>query len=141
MNPQEEKELLLRVVMRLVQQHLGADGLYPFAAVLSRGREVKLLVPKGMKQKPTADELERYWLGELRNTIADGHDARAACYCAAVQAPTEQGGLVPGVWVFLEHIEDGAGDLVFPYWKNDQSEYVFGDPTVVAAERKIFLIP
>jgi hypothetical protein len=141
MTSQEEKELLLRIVMRLAQQHLGADGLSPFAAVLNRGRQLKLLLPESMKPNPAADELERYWLRELRKAITDEADARAACHCATVQAPTEQGGTVPGIWVFLEHIEDGAEDLVFPYWKNEKSEYVFGDATVVASERKIFVSP
>jgi hypothetical protein len=138
MTSQEEKELLLRVVTQLAAKQLAEGGITPFGATLGSRRNVKLLVPKDWKREVTTqDELEKYWIRELRKaTVADS--SRMACSCADVRVPMEDGRLVPAVLIHVEHAEGSAEDVVYPYRLDDESMVVFGEPTSAATESQIF---
>jgi hypothetical protein len=136
MTPQEEKNLLLRVVIRLAGTQLESGGLTPFGATLGSERDVKLLVPKGFKKNPTRDEVEAYWAGELRKANATGK-CKTVCSCADVRVPVEGGNLIPGVLIHIEHAEGSAEDVLYPY-RNDEGSVVFGVPTSVKAELQVF---
>jgi hypothetical protein len=65
LTPQEEKELLLRVVTKFVAKQLMNGGFFPFGATLSPTRQVNLLMPTGMKKDVTQVELDAYWASVL----------------------------------------------------------------------------
>jgi len=138
MTSQEEKELLLKLVTKLAAMQLAEGGITPFGAALGSRRNVKLLVPKDWKREVTTqDELEKYWIRELRKvTVEDS--SRIACSCADVRVPMEGGRLVPAVLIHVEHAEGSAEDVVYPYRMDDGSMIVFGEPTSVATECQIF---
>jgi hypothetical protein len=137
MTPQEEKELLLRVVVRVAAMQLKEGGLVPFGATLGLKRDVKLLMPKSWKQTPTTrDELEGYWIRELRQATASG-TCKTVCSCADVRVPKGEK-LVPAVLIHVEHAEGSAEDILYPYQKDEGSVVVFGEPTSAATEHQIF---
>jgi hypothetical protein len=136
MTPDEQKDLLLRVVIRLAGKQLEKGGFVPFGATLGTARDVKLLMPKKFKQDATRDEVETYWAEELRNATAIGN-CKTACSCADVRVPMHDGSLVPGVLIHIEHAEGSAEDIIYPYGK-DEGAVVFGEPTRVGVERQIF---
>ena len=49
MTPEEEKALLLRVVLRVVQTQLERSGFAPFGATLGSARDVQLLILESAK--------------------------------------------------------------------------------------------
>ena len=138
MTPEEQKSLLLGVVVQLAVKLLEEDGFYPFGAVLGRKRNAQLLMPKGWKSNSTRDEVEGYWFKELRKSTATG-DYVAACFCADVRVPIDTGKLVPAMLVHIEHAEASAEDGLYPYLKDEQSKVSLGSPTFVVTAPQIFI--
>jgi len=138
MTPQEQKDLLLGVVTKLATKRLEEGGFIPFGATLGSKRDVKLLMPKSMKQNVTRDELEAYWIRELRKATAE--DAcKTACSCADVRVPVGEGELVPALLIHVEHAEGSAEDILYPYRKDESSGIVLGEPTSAAIKHQIFV--
>src|SRR5437588_12294178 len=96
MTPEEQKDLLLRVVIRVAGQQLESGGLMRFGATLGSERDVKLLMPKSFKKDPTRDEVESYSAQKLRKAIADG-SRETASSSADARFPMQDGRLGPGV--------------------------------------------
>jgi hypothetical protein len=137
MTPQEEKEQLLKVVVRVAAIQLKEGGLVPFGATLGFSRNVKLLMPKGWAPSPTTPgQLEGYGIRELRLATAAGA-CKTVCYCADVRVPVEQK-LVPAIFIHIEHAEGSAEDILSPYRKDQGSDVVFGEPTSAETEHQIF---
>ncbi len=137
MTPQEQKELLLRVVVKVAAIHLENGGLFSFGATLGARRDVKLLTPKSMKKDVSREELEEYWKRELRKST--GEDGRkTACWCADVRVPMDDGRLVPAVFVNFEHADGSAEDILYPYRKDEGSAVFFGEPTSAETAPQIF---
>jgi hypothetical protein len=137
MTAEEERQLLLRVVLRFAGAQLEKGGLPPFGAVLGPNRDVQLLMPESFKQNVTRDEFEEYWFRELRKfATADG--CKAVCFCADVGFPREKEQITRGLLVHVEHMEGGAEDIGYPYWRDDDSRIVFGEPTCVTSQRRAF---
>jgi hypothetical protein len=138
MTAADDKKLLLGVALRLAAEQLEKGGLPPFGVVLGSKRDVQLLMPKSFsKRTVTQEDLEEYWFRELRGfTAADG--CKAVCFCADVGFPGEKEQITRGLLVHVEHIEGGAEDMGYPYWRNDDSRIVFGEPISVTSERRAF---
>jgi hypothetical protein len=137
MTPQEEKELLLRVVTQLVRKQLEKGGFIPYGATLGPNRDVQLLMPKGMKRAVTRAELDAYWFQILRQAITAG-ECKTACWCADVREQAEDGTLVPAVLIHVEHANTFSEDILYPYRKDESSRVVFGEPRSEATEHQIF---
>jgi hypothetical protein len=137
MTPQEERELLLRVVTKLAGMRLEYGGFIPFGATVDSKREVQVLAPDSMKQEVTPKELDGYWSRELQAVVAKGA-YKTVCYCAAVLAPVEDGGFIPAVLIHIEQAEADPEDLFYPYRKDAASKIIFGEPTRAQAERLVF---
>lgn len=137
MTPQEEKELLLRVVTKLVRKQLEKGGFIPYGATLGSNREVQLLMPKSMKRDVTRDELDAYWVQTIRQAVATG-ECKTACWCADVREKAEDGTLVPAVLIHVEHAETFSEDILYPYRKDENSGVVFGEPMSELTEHQIF---
>ena len=137
MTPQEQKELLLRVVTKLAVSRLEKGGFVPFGATLGSGRDVKLLMPTGWKENATRDEHEAYWTRELRKASLSG-ECKTVCSCADVRLPREGEEPVPAILIHMEHAEDSAEDIMFPYAKDESATIVLGTPTSVLTEHHIF---
>jgi hypothetical protein len=138
MTPQEEKELLLRLVVKVATMQLAEGGITPFGATLGSRRNVKLLLSKNWKREVTTqDDFEKYWIRELRQAAA-AEVCRMACACADVRVPMEDGRLVPAVLIHVEHTEGSAEDVVYPYRRDDESMVVFGEPTSAETACQIF---
>jgi hypothetical protein len=138
MTAEEQKSLLVRVVIKLALKLLKEKGFYPFGAVLGTKRNVQIFMPKGWKPNSTRDELEAYWFKELRRSTATG-DYVAACFCADVRVPVNAGNLVPAMLVHIEHAEASAEDGLYPYLKDQQSKVSLGSPTFVVTAPQIFV--
>jgi hypothetical protein len=140
MTPQEEKNLCLLVITRLLPGRLQDDGLYPFGATLGSNRNINLLVPTSMRKSPTRDELESYWIKQLQESVTKSQgDCKAACFCMAVLIPATNGEMVPAVMVYLDHITASAEDIFYPYWKDEHSKFVLGEPISSPAACRIFI--
>jgi hypothetical protein len=140
MTAQEEKELLLRVVTRLAGMLLAEGGLLPFGGTLGPGRNVKLLRPKSMKRDVTRDELEQYWVRELRKAVATS-ECKTVCHCADVRVPGGETGLASAILVHVEHADSTSEDILYPYRKDMILGVVFGEPTRVATAHQVFACP
>jgi hypothetical protein len=138
MTPQEEKALLLRVVTQLAAKFLlKGGGFIPFGATLGPDKNVDLLMPEGMKKHVRRDELDNYFGEELRRSIT-AEKRKTACFCVHV-GEVDGKVLTPGVLVHIEHAVAYAEDVLYPYQLNEVPEVVFGNPTIVSAERNIFI--
>jgi|SRR5580658_4770481 hypothetical protein len=137
MTPQEQKELLLTVVVRVAVIQLKIGGLFPFGATLGSKRDVKLLTPKSMKKNVSREELDEYWKRELRKSTAED-ECKTACWCADVLVPMDDGSLVPAIFVNFEHADGSAEDILYPYRKTEGSDVVLDVPTSATTEHKIF---
>ena len=117
MTPQEEIDLLLRVVTRLAQKQLEKGGFIS-----------------------TRDEVETYWYAELRKHVAaDG--CNGACFCADVKVPLDAGGYASAIYVYIEHPQAEAANIFYPYSQDPESHVEFGPPTTVKTEHHVFLRP
>jgi hypothetical protein len=137
MTPQEGKELLLRVLIKLVSKQLEEGGFIPYGATLGANRDVQLLMPKGMKRDVTRDELDAYWVRTIRQAVSKGK-CKTACWCADVRVQAENGTLLPAVLIHLEHAGMFSEDILCPYRKDESSGVVFGEPTIEETEHQIF---
>jgi hypothetical protein len=138
MEQSEPKELLLRVVMRLVEKELNGQGLRTFAAVLVKGPEIQVLVPETMKKNVTTDELHEYWIGELRSSVSSRH-SEVVCYCTDLRVTDENGTLVtPGVLVFVEESGGSAEYRFYTYEKKKDSAVAMHEPTIEAIPTRVF---
>ena len=137
LTPQDEKELLLRVVTKLAATQLEAKGFMPFGATLGPHRNVKLLAPQTWKQNSNREEVETYWVQELRKAITS-EECKAVCFCADVRVPVDNGGLVPAVLIHVEHAEAPAEAIFYPYSKDGSLKVVFASPTRAATTGRIF---
>jgi len=137
MTPQEQKSLLVDVVVQFAMKRLEEEGFYPFGAVLGTKRNVQLFVPKKWKPNSTRDEVEDFWFKELRKNTASG-DYIAASFCADVRVPRNGGELIPAMLVHIEHADASAEDGLYPYLKDEQSKVSLGTPTFVETRPQIF---
>ena len=138
MTPQEEKQLLLRVVRPLAKVQLENGGFIPFGAALGTKRDVQLLMPKSMKKDVKREELEAYWNKQFRPIIA-GQDCKTVCTCADVGLSGDQGGLVWGVLIHIEQADSDAEDIFTPYTRDQNSKVTFGPETRETANRFVFI--
>ena len=138
MTPEEEKSLLLRVVVRIAQTQLEKGGFIPFGATLRAGRDVQLLIPKGAPGGNTTIELvNAYWSRQMAKAIESG-DVRALCTVADVRESNSDGRLVPGVFIHIEHFSGDAEDLLYLYSKLENSQVRFQEPTRETTTLKFF---
>lgn len=131
MTTQEHKELLLRVVLRVAASQLLQGGLMPFAATLGTHRNVEFLVPKGVKKEVTPEELESYWVQQLRTAVAE-NECSAICYCAELRNRSVDGAVI---LVLFAHIESagGAEDRTYPYHSIEGGGIAFAAPNISAS--------
>jgi len=80
MTPLEEKQLMLRVVLRLAKEQLEKGGFIPFGAALGMKRDVPRRMPKSMKKDVTPDKLDTYGNEQFRPIVA-GQDCQTVCKC------------------------------------------------------------
>ncbi|HYX68211.1 MAG TPA: hypothetical protein VE825_03685 [Terriglobales bacterium] len=141
MTPEEEKALLLRVVIKVARLEIQqSGGLVPFGATLGSKRDVCLLRPKEVTGTVTRDKLEDYWKREFGKAAAAG-ECRTVCCCADVRVARDQGGsLVPALLIHIEHVEAGGEDVVYPHWKGEDSEVVLGEATGVPVTWGVFQV-
>lgn len=141
MTAHEEKQLMLRVVLGIAKAQLEtAGGLTPFGAAMGAKRDVQLLMPKSMKKDVKQDELNSYWGKQLRRVIA-GQDCKTVCTCVDVRLPNDQGELVPGVLIHIEHAGSDAEDILVPYTKDKDSKVTFGSETRENSNSFVFVSP
>jgi hypothetical protein len=140
MTAQEETELLLRVVTQLAEKLLAEGGFVPFGGTLGPGRYVKLIKPKSMKRDVTRDELEEYWVRELRRAVATG-ECKTVCHCTDVRIQEGETGFSPAVLVHVEHADAISEDILYPYRRDGLLGVVFGKPTRVATAHQVFASP
>jgi len=138
MKPTKQGQLLLRVMMQLVEKELAGQGLRTFAAVVARDREVQLLVPETIKEHPSLEEIDKYWIAQLRSKMAAGH-CEAAGYCTDIGVATEDGQpITRGVLVFVEQPRANAEYRFYPYEKHQDSTVTMGEPTVEETPLRLF---
>lgn len=142
MTPQEEKELLLRVVVRVATQQLELGrGFYPFGAILGANRDVQLLMPQSMKTDVREDELKSYWVRELRKAIEQGRATfKTACYCTDVRITLETSELVPAISAHIEHANADAETITYPYCWSHDAKPLLNEPTRSPAEHLVFSV-
>ena len=128
MTPEEEKALLLRVVLRVAQSQLERSGFAPFGATLGGARDVQLLIPESAKSGTmTVDVVDAYWRKQMGKALEAGN-VRALCTVADVRETDGEGKLVPGVFVHLEHSTGDAEDLLYFYAKLEGARVTFQEP-------------
>ena len=114
MNPEEEKELFLRVVTQLAASLLPQGGFMPFGAVLvpSPSRKVVLIRPTGVKKDVTRQELDRYWAKQLR-LASVRHNCKTVCWCGYVGIQ-ERSLVTPAILIHVERPATYSEDLLYP---------------------------
>ena len=137
MTPQEEIELLLRVVARIAQTQLEKGGFIPFGATLGSGRDVQLLIPNSAKGEMTIEVVDAYWRKQMSKAIETG-EVKALCTVADVRVSNGDAKLVPGVFIHMEHSGGDSEDLLYPYTKDAQSKVTFLEVTRAVANLQFF---
>lgn len=137
MTPQEEIELLLRVVARIALTQLETGGFIPFGATLGSSRDVKLLIPNSAKGEMTIEVVDAYWKKQMNKAIETG-DVKALCTVADVRVTDGDAKLVPGVFIHIEHSGGDSEDLLYPYTKDADSKVTFLEVTRARANLQFF---
>ena len=137
MTPQEERDLLLRVVTQVAEKKLSEGGFVPFGATLGSERDVKILLPKTMKPGVTKAELDAYWTQALRKAAAEG-DCKTVCSCANVRFEENPGEMVSAIHIHIEHAEAYSANVLCPYRHEGGSRVIFGEPQVEPSEHQVF---
>ena len=137
MTPQEEIELLLRVVARIALTQLEKGGFIPFGATLGSSRDVKLLIPNSAKGEMTIEVVDAYWKKQMSKAIETG-DVKALCTVADVRVTDGDAKLVPGVFIHIEHSGGDSEDLLYPYTKDADSKVTFLEVTRARANLQFF---
>ena len=134
MTPLEEKDLLLRVAVRVAQTQLEKGGIIPFGATLGEGRDVQLLIPNSAKGNMTIEIVDAYWRKQMAKAIEAGN-VKALCTVADVRVTDDRGKLVPGVFIHIEHSAGDAEELLYHYAKDDNTTVTFievkREPTIL----------
>lgn len=128
MTPLEEKDLLLRVVVRIAQTQLEKGGIIPFGAILGAGRDVQLLIPNSAKGNMTIEIVDAYWRKQMAKAI-EGGNVKALCTVADVRVTDSRGKLVPGVFIHVEHSAGDAEELLYHYAKDESAVVTFLEVT------------
>lgn len=139
MTPQEEIELLLRVVARIAQTQLEKGGFIPFGATLGPSRDVQLLIPNSTKGEMTIEVVDAYWKKQMSKAIQTGK-VNALRTVADVRVTDGDAKLVPGVFIHVEHSGGKAEDILYPYAKDENSKVTFLKITRAAAHLQFFSI-
>ena len=137
MTPQEELELLLRVVARIAQTQLETGGFIPFGATLGPARDVQLLIPNSAKGEMTIELVDAYWKRQMSKAIEAGN-VRALCTVSDVRVTDSDSKLVPGVFIHIEHSGGGSEDLLYPYTRGADSKVTFLEVTRALATLQFF---
>jgi hypothetical protein len=139
MKPAERKQLLLSSVMQLIEKGLAGQGLRMFGAVLGDGREIKLLVPKTIKENASLDEVDEYWMEQLRSNIGVGGD-EIACYCTDLSLATEDGQpIASAVLIYVEQACAKAEYHCYPYQRCPES-VALGEPTIEQTPNRLWAV-
>ncbi len=137
LTPQEEIELLLRVVARIAQVQLEKRGFIPFGATLGSGRDVQLLIPNSAKGEMTIEVVDAYWKKQMCKAIQTGK-VNALCTVADVRVTDGDAKLVPGVFIHAEHSGGKAEDILCPYVKDENSKVTYLKITRAVAHLQFF---
>jgi hypothetical protein len=137
LTPQEEIELLLRVVARIAQSQLEKGGFIPFGATLEAGRDVQLLMPNSAKGEMTIEVVDAYWRKQMSKAIETGN-VKALCTVADVRVTDADAKLVPGVFIHVEHAGGDSEDILYPYTKDADSKVTFLEVTRAVANLQFF---
>jgi hypothetical protein len=124
LSPQEEIELLLRVVARIFQTQLAKGEFIPFGATLGPGRNVQLLIPNSAKGDMTIEVVDAYWRKQMSKAIEAGN-VIALCTVANVRTTNSDGKVVPGVFVHIEHSGGDAEERLYPYARDENAKVTF----------------
>jgi hypothetical protein len=124
LTPLEEKDLLLRVAVRVALTQLEKGGILPFGATLGAGRDVQLLIPNSAKGNMTIEIVDAYWRRQMAKAI-EGGNVKALCTVADVRVTDSEGKLVPGVFVHVEHSAGDAEELLYHYAKDENAAITF----------------
>jgi hypothetical protein len=136
--PQEEKELLLRVVLRIAQTQLEKGGFIPFGATLGPGREAQLLMPTSAKREITIDKVVAYWKVQMSKAI-ETSKITTLCTVTDVRISDNDGKLIPGVFIHVEHWAGDAEDILFPYTKDENAKVTLQEPAKEATNLQFFV--
>ena len=124
MSPLEEKDLLVRVAVRVAETQLEKGGIIPFGATLGEGRDVQLLIPNSASGDMTIEIVDAYWRKQMAKAIESGN-VKALCTVADVRVTDSQGKLVPGVFIHVEHSAGHAEELLYHYAKGENAAVTF----------------
>lgn len=125
--------------MQLVHKELAGQGLRSFGAVMSKSREMQVLVPESMKEGATLEELDNYWVKQLRSALASA-DYGAACYVTDVRVASPEGQLIsPGVLLFIEEAGANAEYHFYVYEKRQDSTIAMRKPNVEPTPNRLFV--
>jgi hypothetical protein len=137
MTLQGDKDLLLRVVTQLAQKQLASGGFIPFGAVLGSKRDIRILMPKSMKQGVAPAELDAYWTRELREA-AKTEECKAVCSCTDIRIETDEGALATAVLIHVEHAQGDAEDILYPCRNEEGRGVIFSEPARESTKQQIF---
>jgi hypothetical protein len=130
---QDDLDALLNVTLPFAQQMLGKSGeFYPFGAVMTRGREARLLAAdSGQDGRPASALVLSSLLDGIRE---DRAGYRAAALCSDVRLPDTD-----AVRVELEHEEGAAMAVLLPYRKRRMGRGVeFGELRGATAGKQVW---
>lgn len=133
----EEKDLLLRSAADVALLQLQRGAFLPFAVTLGSARNAKTLFTSDLEPDASREEIEQYWAQELSESVVPG-DTRAVCYGIHVRVRVAEGGTLPCILIHLEHVDGGADNFAFPVRKDENGNFVLGQPMHQAAERVLF---
>jgi hypothetical protein len=138
MMPTEERDLLLRVVTQLAESRLNAGGLMPFGATLKPPRDVRILMPKSMKPDVTSEELDAFWVRQLRKAAAEA-DCKTVCSCAEVRYGVSPDQMASAILVHIEHADVYSANVLCPFRKDEGSRVIFGEPQLEESDFRVFV--
>ena len=135
----DETELLLRVTLQLAQKMIESGGLMHFGTVLGPKCDVKVLMPKSMKEKVAWQELATYWKDKIGTASAKMDWRAVACSTFVKLLSGDDTFKAAGLLVHVEHFEDqtGAEDIAYEYESSEHGKITLQEVTRASAGRWI----
>lgn len=138
----DDKDQVLNALLPFAEQMLRRHGsFHPFAAALTRGGEVELvlLVTEAAEDHPESAALPASFQEVLRER-AVRREIRACGVCADMRVTKPQTGEVTeAIGAFIEHVEDQPVEVYLPYSRKRLRGYSFRESWESPGEPRVFV--
>ena len=137
--PKDDLEELLNGLMPFAEGMLSKYGEFlPFGGTMAPdGKIAQMATYDGQERQPPGDAIEMM-TEAFRQSAGEGRIKACAIFSDALVTPPGSQQKIDAVCVYLDHAEDDAVEVFFPYEISATKEVLFGEPFAQKGRRPVF---